>query len=132
MKLEIQLQHEKLKSKNEANEVTFTKQFNSDMIIFNNTLSSFNKHKSALSISKNSNNDTHIENIETTISKLQELKDELTTIYEQTALLRKQKKELQAQLNTFYNLPTDINQIRKIVEIKREEYKQLQHKKGLI
>ena len=103
------------------------------MIIFNNTLSSFNKHKSALSISKNSNNDTHIENIETTISKLQELKDELTTIYEQTALLRKKKKELQAQLNTFHNLPTDINQIRKIVEIKREEYKQLQqHKKGLI
>jgi hypothetical protein len=66
MKLEIQLQHEKLKSKNEANEVTFTKQFNSDMIIFNSTLSSFNKHKSALSISKNSNNDTHIENIEAT------------------------------------------------------------------
>ena len=132
MKLEIQLQHEKLKSKNEANEVTFTKQFNSDMIIFNNTLSSFNKHKSALSTSKNSNNDTHIENIETTISKLQEFKDELTTIYEQTALLRKKKKELQAQLNTFHNLPTDINQIRKIVEIKREEYKQLQHKKALI
>ena len=132
MKLEIQLQHEKLKSKNEANEIAFTKQFNSDMIIFNNTLSSFNKHKSALSISNDLTGETHIENIEPTISRLHELKQEFTTIYEQTALLRKQKKELQAQLNKFHNLPTDINQIRKIVEIKREEHKQLQQKKGLI
>ena len=132
MKLEIQLQHEKLKSKNEANEIAFAKQFNSDTIVFNSTLSSFNKHKSALSIPDGAKSETHIGQIEATISKLHELKDELTTLHEQTALLRKQKKELQAQLNAYHNLPTDINQIRKIVEIKREEYKQLQHKKASI
>ena len=73
MKLEIQLQHEKLKSKNEANEIEFAKPFNSDVIIFifNNTLSSFNTHKSALLISNKAKSKASIENIEATISKQQ-------------------------------------------------------------
>ena len=58
------------------------------MIIFNNTLSSFNKHKSALLISNKAKNETPIENIEVAISKLHEH----TIIYEQTTLVRKQKK----------------------------------------
>ncbi|MCQ2820896.1 MAG: hypothetical protein MJ252_26865 [archaeon] len=54
-----------------------------------------------------------------------ETKKEINQQYLENEELRKEKQSLENKLKNFYNLPPDVNQIKILLEIKREEYKNL-------
>ncbi len=121
--LELKVQNEKLNLSYEAQKINFEKE--QENIPFNNTINNFEK----LNIKIPFSNVPQINEILTTLNKIHQIKEEIKIEKEKRDEINKELREEKTKYKNFYNLPCDINQVRNLVEIKREEYNNLNKNK---
>ena len=120
--LELKVQNEKLNISYEAQKINFEKE--QENIPFNNTINNFEK----LNIKIPFSNVPQINEILTTLNKIHQIKEEIKIEKQKRDEINKELQEKKAKYKNFENLPCDINQIRNLVEIKREEYNNMKKK----
>ena len=59
------------------------------------------------------------------IEQIESLKKEIEEIHKENEELDKEKKYYEDKLKNFCNLPTDMNQIKKMIEVKKAEFELL-------
>ncbi len=120
--LELRVQKDKLNVSYEAQKINFEKeQVNTS---FNNTINNFEK----LNIKIPFSNIPQTNDILSTLNNIHQIKEEIKIEKQKRDEINKELQEEKVKLKNFYNLPCDINQIRNLVEIKREEYNNMKKK----
>ena len=120
--LELRVQKDKLNVSYEAQKINFEKeQINTS---FNNTINNFEK----LNIKIPFSNIPQTNDILSTLNNIHQIKEEIKIEKQKRDEINKRLQEEKVKFKNFYNLPCDINQIRNLVEIKREEYNNMKKK----
>ena len=120
--LELRVQKDKLNVSYEAQKINFEKeQVNTS---FNNTINNFEK----LNIKIPFSNIPQTNDILSTLNNIHQIKEEIKIEKQKRDEINKELQEEKVKFKNFYNLPCDINQIRNLVEIKREEYNNMKKK----
>ena len=120
--LELKIKNDKLNISYEAQKINFEKeQVNTS---FNNTINNFEK----LNIKIPFSNIPQTNDILSTLNNIHQIKEEIKIEKQKRDEINKELQEEKVKLKNFYNLPCDINQIRNLVEIKREEYNNMKKK----
>ena len=120
--LELRVQKDKLNVSYEAQKINFEKeQINTS---FNNTINNFEK----LNIKIPFSNIPQTNDILSTLNNIHQIKEEIKIEKQKRDEINKELQEEKVKFKNFYNLPCDINQIRNLVEIKREEYNNMKKK----
>ena len=120
--LELKIQNDKLNISYEAQKINFEKeQVNTS---FQNTINNFEK----LNIKIPYGNIPQTNDILSTLNNIHQIKEEIKIEKQKRDEINKELQEEKVKFKNFYNLPCDINQIRNLVEIKREEYNNMKKK----
>jgi hypothetical protein len=114
--LELKIQNDKLNISYEAQKINFEKE--QENTSFKNTINNFEK----LNIKIPFSNIPQTNDILSTLNNIHQIKEEIKIEKQKRDEINKELQEEKVKLKNFYNLPCDINQIRNLVEIKREEY----------
>ena len=114
--LELKIQNDKLNISYEAQKINFEKE--QENTSFKNTINNFEK----LNIKIPFSNIPQTNDILSTLNNIHQIKEEIKIEKQKRDEINKELQEEKVKFKNFYNLPCDINQIRKLVEIKREEY----------
>ena len=121
--LELKIQNDKLNISYEAQKINFEKE--QENTSFKNTINNFEK----LNIKIPFSNIPQTNDILSTLNNIHQIKEEIKIEKQKRDEINKELQEEKAKFKNFYNLPCDINQVRNLVEIKREEYNNLKIKK---
>ena len=114
--LELKIQNDKLNISYEAQKINFEKE--QENTSFKNTINNFEK----LNIKIPFSNIPQTNDILSTLNNIHQIKEEIKIEKQKRDEINKELQEEKAKYKNFENLPCDINQIRNLVEIKREEY----------
>ena len=120
--LELKIQNDKLNISYEAQKINFEKE--QENTSFKNTINNFEK----LNIKIPFSNIPQTNDILSTLNNIHQIKEEIKIEKQKRDEINKELQEEKVKFKNFYNLPCDINQIRNLVEIKREEYNNMKKK----
>lgn len=126
LNLELQSQEERLNTDIQAQRVNYDKQH------FDPLFSDlFQKCKEELSRLESKILKTNINEKERNdrIDQCEKIKSDITILFNENCELNKMKDNLQLELKKYSSLPSDVNQIKTLIEIKKEELKALMNKK---
>ena len=131
--LDLKFNKEKMSNSYKADDIAFEKEIkeiNFDMLL-NDFEEKFGKFNKSGLISNKNINPSFItnENLKNSIKEIEKQKSEINEIIAKNEQLDMILLDLEQQLKAYKDLPTDINQIRTLVEIKKEEYKNLNNSK---
>jgi hypothetical protein len=73
-------------------------------------------------LSQGNNLDSVIIDSESSLNKISDLKNKILTLNEKNKILKNQKIDYENKIKKFCNLPSDINKIKEMINLKKEEY----------
>lgn len=125
MNLELKYQKEKNEKRIQAEEINYNKE-KMNNIIEEVSKTFENNEMKYMKIEKTDNDDNiSVDKVNELIETIESLKKEIEIIHKENEELDKEKKYYQDKLKNFCNLPTDMNQIKKMIEVKKAEYEVL-------
>ena len=124
LNLELKMKNEKLENNTKEEIYDFNKSFKNPEfeLVYNEYTDLIKQLEESTTFKEDSILDEEL-------TKIKELKKDIKKIFDVNEKLRKEREALENRINSFYNLPPDITQIRILIEIKKEEYKSLCLKK---
>ena len=123
--LELKYNKEKNEKRIQAEEINYNKEKMHN--IMEEVSKAFEKNEKKYMTQEKTDNDDNItvNTVNELIEQIESLKKEIEEIHKENEELDKEKKYYEDKLKNFCNLPTDMNQIKKMIEVKKAEFELL-------
>ena len=123
--LELKYNKEKNEKRIQAEEINYNKEKMNN--IMEEVSKAFEKNEKKYMTQEKTDNDDNItvNTVNELIEQIESLKKEIEEIHKENEELDKEKKYYEDKLKNFCNLPTDMNQIKKMIEVKKAEFELL-------